>query len=81
MPLPVELYNDTRMQMAPSPVFPLPFAPLSGQAAIFIVPFLEVAAVCAVLLLVIHVIVPAVPIVVPLVAVVMVIVVGLYGRY
>jgi len=66
--------------MAPPPVFPLPFAPLPGQAAILIVPFLEVAAVCAVLLLVIHVIVPVVPIVVPLVVVVTVIVVGLYGR-
>lgn len=79
LPLPVDFYNDTGVQMAPSPVFPLPLTPLPRQAPILVVPFLQVIAVSAIFLLVIHVIVAALPIVVSLVAVAMVIVVGLNG--
>jgi hypothetical protein len=75
--LPVDYYNDIGVQMAPSPVFPLPFAPLSRQAAILIVLFPQVAAVSAVFLLVIHMVVAAVPIIVPPVPVMVVI--GLHG--
>src|SRR5712692_3798911 len=71
--LPVELYNDTRVQMAPSPVFPLPFTPLSGQTTILIVLFPQIAAVSTIFLPVIHVVVAAVPIVIPLVPVMVVI--------
>ena len=78
--LPVEFYNDTGVQVAPSPVFPLAFTPLSRQATILILSFLQVAAVSAIFLLVIHMVVAAVPIVVPFVPVVMVVVVGLHGR-
>jgi hypothetical protein len=79
MLLPPDHYNDSGVQMAPSPVFPLPFTPLSRKAAILIVPFLQVATVSTVFVLVIHMVVAAVPIVVPPVPVVMV-VVGLHGR-
>jgi len=79
--LPVEFYNDTRVQVAPSPVFPLPFTPLSRQATILILSFPQVAAVSPVFLLVIHVVIAGVPIIVPLVPVAMVVVVGLHGRY
>ena len=81
--LPVEFYNDTGVQVAPSapsPVFPLAFTPLSRQATILILSFLQVAAVSAIFLLVIHMVLADVPIVVPFVPVVMVVVVGLHGR-
>jgi hypothetical protein len=58
-------HNDTGVLMAPSPVLDLPFATLSWEATILIVPFLQVTAIRAVLLLVIHMVVAAVPIVVP----------------
>jgi hypothetical protein len=77
--LPVELYNDTRVQMAPPPVFSLPFAPLSRQAAILIVLLPQVVAICAVFLLIIHMVIATVPIIVPPVPV-MAIVVGLNGH-
>src|ERR1051326_1124366 len=78
--LPVDFYNDTGVQMAPSPVFPLPFAALSRQATILIVPFLQVTAVSAIFLVVVHMVVAAVPIIISFVATVTVIVVGLCKR-
>jgi hypothetical protein len=60
--------------MAPSPVLRLPLAALSWEATIFIMPFLEVAAIRSVLLLVIHMIVTAFSIVVPPVVMVVVII-------
>jgi hypothetical protein len=69
----VDHYNHTGVQMAPSPVFPLPFTPLPRQAAILIVLFPQVAAVSTVFLPVIHMVVAAVPIVVPPVPVMVVV--------
>jgi hypothetical protein len=76
--LPSDLYHDARVQMAPSPVFPLPFTSLSRQATILIVLFPQIVAVSSVFLTVIHMVVSAVPIVVP--PMMVMVVVGLYGR-
>ena len=74
-----DFYNHTGVQMAPSPVFPLAFTPLSRQADVGIAVFLQVRAVSTILMLVIDMVVPVVPIIVPSVTAVMVVVVGLHG--
>ena len=78
--LPVDFHNDAGMQVAPSPVFPLPLTPLSRQVAILVVPFLQVAAVSAIFLLVINMVIATVPIIVSPVPCMVVVVMDLYGR-
>lgn len=75
----MDIYNDAGVQVAPPPVFPLAFTPLSREATILIVLFPQIAAVSTVFIPVIHVIVSTVSIVIPPVMV-MVIVVSLYGH-
>jgi len=75
--LPSNLYHDVRVQMAPSPVFHLPFTPLSRQTTILIVLFPQVATVSTVFLPVIHMVVVMLPIVVP--PVMVMVVIGLYA--
>src|SRR6266851_8298231 len=75
-----DFYDDTGVQMPPSPVFPLAFTPLSRQTDVPIVPFLQVGSVSTILVLVVDMVVAGVPIIVPPVAAVMVVIVGLHGR-
>jgi hypothetical protein len=74
----MDFRNDTRVQMAPSPILPLPFTSLSSQTAILIVLFPQVAAVSTVFLAVIHMIVVTISIVVP--PVMVMVVIGLNGH-
>jgi hypothetical protein len=74
----MHFHNDTRVQMAPPPILPLPFTSLSSQTTILIVLFPQVVAVSTVFLPVIHMVVVTVSIVVP--PVMVMVVIGLYGR-